>query len=206
MYEAIRLLISVIVLIILLYALKRIKKRNRLIISISTAVVLFIALCYLPFENYFFSFDSAASAYRYYDPTYKVELVVPGYDSDFVVAKSKKGSFNNKVVPKQKDGYKIATNIQTGIIEKYRDGHDDIFVDVYYHKNSDDFYLSVRNIDGETLEISDTMSSEFFEYKEADSRYNSGITYYYTSVKNPDNNYRLIINGEKIALDFIKYK
>lgn len=205
MYEIVRILISAIVLLLLLFALKKNKKHNRVIISVITACILFIALWYLPFENYFFSFKSAASAYKYYNyPMYKVELVIEGYDSDLVVARSNKGAYHNAPIPKEENGYKIATNIQTGVIEKYRDGYDDIFVDVYYHKDLDDFYLSVRNIDGETLEISDTMSSDFVEYKEADSRYNSGITYYYTCIKSPDSDYRLIINGEKISLDFRK--
>lgn len=203
MFLLVRILISAIVLLFVLYVLRENKCYIKIVISSLMVLMFFVILVFVPFENCFLSFDSAALSYKYYNPTNNVNLIVSGYESDLVVASSKQNVYNYMVIPKNKYGYMITTNIKTETIEKIRDRDNGVYIDVYHHKNIDDYYFSVYNIYGDYLNVSDSQSSEFVVFKEPDESYGTGIVYYYTSINNIENDYYLIINGEIVNLSFL---
>lgn len=199
MYGIVRIAIVLSILIfviILINKSKKIHKFRYYITGVVLSVVLVTVLAFIPFENLFVTFDSPKDVYRYVNlGADDVELIVDGSKSDFVV-----GEENNSntylIVPKTTDGWKVATGFNTNkIIKKVAD---EITIDIYQYKNTDDYFIVVFNANGGESQITDSCNSKFYSLKDTYSSSDKTYFTYYAHIKDFDSQYSINVNGNEI--------
>ena len=126
--------------------------RRQLRILIIGAIVLISISVFFPIENAFLTFSSPQTSYAY-NHLGKVELVVDGEKTSFVVAKKDNGDAY-AMIPKCKNGWKLGMGFRTNrVLRKLDDG---IVIYVYQDSNTEDAYLTVQDMDGNPIEIADS--------------------------------------------------
>lgn len=194
MFGILRVLIGFIIgLIIFICVFKFTKVKFRSWFSIILIVVLLITvLGFVPFENWVYNFKSAEEVYKYYSFSEdKAEIVIEGEQSDFVVGR-KKDTSTFLIVPKTADGWKIGVSINTKrIVQKFFDG---ITVYVYHYKNTDDYFISIFDINGGELNLSDDYNTNFYSLKKINDFYGKTFVTYYAHISNFNSQYRIILN------------
>lgn len=149
-------------------------------------------------EKPFVTFSSPETSYKYSElSSAKPEFVVDGQSSSFVVAYNKiKKTYSYSIVSKKGDRWTMKDNAKI-VKSTIKDG---IIINVYRCKNTDDYYLSICDIDFDRCAISDNRNSEFIYSDNAlDSRDEAFI--YYVYVKNINEQYQITVNGETIVFD-----
>lgn len=146
----------------------------------------------------FFSFDTPEAAYNYYTfGNTDVKLVVSGKCCDLVIG-DKQNSDLYLIVPKTKDGWKVGIGADTTKIIQRIIGN--IVVYVYQYKDTDDYFVTVFDTSGGTLEIEDSCNSNFLNLARKNNSTDKTFVSYHTSVVSLDNEYLLNINGTDISV------
>lgn len=174
------------------------RKRLCYVIASGTALILMIVLSFLPFENLFFTFDSPAEAYKYYNPRGSdVELVISGNECDFIVDAQKEAN-TVSIIPKTKKGWKISTGLDTR--RKKHIISNDVVVTVYQYKNTNEYFITIFNTDGGSATICDDYNTKFYSLeRNADWLSKTFITHY-AYIPDMGSSYTVKVNGKEIEV------
>lgn len=200
MYSFIRFFISIIffgILILLQKKFKSVSRRRYLIISTISSILFLFIITFIPFENTAFTFTSPEQAYNYYNSNGKIAEIIPGENCDFII-----GNIDNKrnisCIPKTEDGWKIGIPLHTKkILVTANNG---FTVIIYQYKNTTDYFIMVSDMNNTSVEISDSLDSQFVQTVFDTSDDNVKIYGYYAYIKGYNSDYELIINGTNIPL------
>ena len=200
MFIILRLIIGIIFLLFMVIIIK-IKFKYKFkgyIFSVILSVILVTAIAFLPFENLFITFDSPESVYNYVNfGKSNIELVVSGKNCDFIID-DKKNSYSYLIVPKCQEGWKIGIGSNTKrIMSKI---YNDIVIDVFQYKNTNDYFIVLLNTKGESINLKDSNNSVFYSLKKSNNQINETFITYFINVFNLDSEYWLSINGERIPV------
>lgn len=170
-------------------------KHINLIMVISTAL-LYVILLLIPVENLFVTFPSAEQSYKY-NHTANVKIVVEGKTTDFVIGKNK-NIYNPAIVPKSQAGWKIGMPLETKTVKNiFEEGY---AIEVYRYSNTDEYYLSVFNAQGNKCEISDSISSKYYEIQDRDNLFQEPLFHYYSYLENYSGQFSLFVNDSTITI------
>ncbi len=202
MYIIIRLIIGCVFFICSIIAINKskvIRKRVLCIIFTSLSMLLIIVLVYLPFENFFVTFDSPEAAYDYFDfGKSNIELIVEGDNCDFIIGREN-GNDTYLIVPKIADGWKIGIGSNTKrIVQKVSDG---IVLYVYQYKNTSDYFITVFDTNGGESSISDEYDTKFLSIERRNDTLGKTFITYYAHITNFNQQYSVIVNDNKIVLN-----
>ena len=199
MFGVIRILLIFLLSLIAFFIILRFSKNHpkRMFRIIAVVVLLSALLVFIPFENLVYNFKSAEEVYEYYYfSEEKVEMVVEGEQSDFVIGK-KNGTRTFLIVPKTSDGWRIGISLNTKkVAHKFFNG---FIVNVYQYKNINDYFVTVSYIKGGELSVSDYYNTKFYSLK--DGFLGKNFVTYYAHITNLNPQYSVIVNDNKIVLE-----
>ncbi len=199
MFIILRIILGCIFLLFSILVAKKIKKnKNRLTYLMITgiSIALVIALSFFPFENLFFTFDSPNAAYEYYKlGSSKIENVIEGAECDFVVDR-KDNSDSYLIIPKTSEGWKIGIGSNTKRIEqKIADG---IVIYVYQYGNTNEYFITIFDTNGEVLDLSDKYDTIFITSEKHNEVLEKTFTTYYAYIPEFTSDYIISVNGNNI--------
>lgn len=174
---------------------KMTRKAMKIGVSICLTVLLITLSACIPFEDLIITFQSPEEAFEYYSSrNANVKLIVNGENSDFVVGE-KDGTDIYLIIPKVTDGWKTGIGIHTKrILQKTCD---DIIVDIYQYKNTQDFYITVFQMNGKPLQISNNYNAQFYCLENQDAL--TGLFYvYYAAIPDYNEQFQLDVNGTQV--------
>lgn len=197
MFLIIRLVICLFLLSILIFLIRKSNinyKRIAYIVSCFVALFLSTALFFIPFENVFITFHSVESAYEYTGNS-TISLVVKGKNCDLVVG-NKNDIEEYLIIPKNKRGWEIGLGSYTKLI--YQQIIDNIAIDIYQYKDTNEYFITILNTEGGSCEISDDHSSDFLSLEKNNSYLNNTFITYYANIFNPNKDYKITVNGTNV--------
>lgn len=200
MYIVIRLMIGCVFLVCSTIAVKRspiARKRMRYMAFTGLSVLLVVLLHFLPFENFFVTFDSpkAAYAYSHWGKSH-IALIVEGTGCDLIVDRGK-DSDTYLIVPKTAEGWKIGIGSDTKRVEqKISDG---IVLYVYRYKNTNDYFITISDTNGGRAAVSDNYNTEILSLERYNEPLGKTFVTYYAHVAGFDPQYSVTVNGTPIV-------
>ena len=201
MFIILRLIIGFIFLLFMVIIIKKIKYKYKFkgyIFSAVLSIILITVIAFLPFENLFITFDSPEAAYNYVNfGKSNIELVVSGKNCDFIID-DKKTSYSYLIVPKCKEGWKIGIGVNTKMIMSKI--YNDIVINVFQYKNTNDYFIVLLNTKGESINLKDSNNSVFYSLEKSNEQLNETFITYFINVINLDSEYWLSIDGERIPI------
>lgn len=147
------------------------------------------ALFFVPIEDSFLTFNNREEAVAYVTDN-SVTHVLQGKVSDCVITKNSNNT-SMLMLPKTQNGYKVALESYVVRAEQYAD--DDIYINVFRFKNSNDYYMVITDFNSGYGEISDSCNSTF-EYEEITDEKLGTYCSYYCYIDGFDKNYSLTLN------------
>ncbi len=200
MYGLIRLCIGCIVFGCIKLKFKElIKTRRHKIYILVIAAIFSIIFMFIPFENLFITFSSPEKVFNYcYTKKTKVKLVVEGKDSDLVIGEDDDAHIY-LIVPKVANGWKIGMWTNTKLISY--EMYNSISVDVYQYKNTNDYFVSILDMNGGYSQITDSFQSEFSALEQPMDVLEKTYVTYYTNIQDFTDEYWINVNGEKIIVN-----
>ena len=200
MFGFVRLLLALLVFAVAFICIRKsgIKRKRAVTLVLACTAVITVSLSMLiPFENAFVTFHTPESAFQYINMKTKVKLTVDGENSCLVVGE--KGNVNQYlIIPKAADGWKLGRGADTKIIKSER--IDSVSVCVYQHQKTGDCYITVIDTEGKPVELHDTYKSVFTYLPEETVSPNKEYGTYYAYIPQPDEAYRLSVNGNNVTL------
>lgn len=173
-----------------------IHKRRWSIITFVIAIILTTISALIPIENALITFSSPKSAYNY-NNSGDVKLIVDGKKTDFVVG-AKGDTDIYAIIPKANSGWKIGMGLDTKrIIQTISDG---ITIYVYQYKNTNDYYITIFDTKGGSLDITDNRNSKFKYLDKSNSSLGRMFYTYYAYINEFNDQYALTINGKLIKI------
>ena len=203
MYNIIRLIICGIFLACSVIAVKksRVFRKHAFYTAFAClSIILFAVLAFLPFENFFITFDSPKEAYEYYNlGESNIELIVEGKDCDFIVD-CKNDSDTYLIVPKTSDGWKIGIGSNAKkIVQTFSNG---IALCVYQYKNTDDYFITVLDTNGGESTISDEYNTNFLSTERYNESLGKSFVTYYAHITNLKPQYNVTVNDQILFVSF----
>lgn len=201
MYSIIRIVIGGLFLVFSIAVIKRSKTTRKKMFygfSVFISIAIITVLAFFPFENLFMNFDSAKAAYEYY--TFEksdIVLTVEGNECDLVIDRKNSAHYAYLMIPKTTNGWKIGvgTNDKT-VFKTITNG---IIIRVDQYKNTNDFFITVYNSQGEETVITDVCNTEFKEVKDTFDELGKSFVTYYAYLPKYNEQYTLTVNGEVIT-------
>lgn len=200
MYGLIRLCIGCIVFGCIKLKFKElIKTRRYKIYILAIAAIFSLIFMFIPFENLFITFSSPEKVFNYcYTKKTKVKLVVEGKDSDLVIGEDDDAHIY-LIVPKVANGWKIGMWTNTKLISY--EMYNNISVDVYQYKNTNDYFVSILDMNGGYSQITDSFQSEFSALEQPIDVLEKTYVTYCTNIQDFTDEYWVNVNGEKIIVN-----
>ena len=174
------------------------RRISQYFIAVIFVFALVFVSVFLPVENLILTFETPESAYQYvsFGPA-DVKLVVNGKHSDLVVG-YKNGADELLIIPRNEQGYKVG--IGTDTREIAQKVVDNVIIQVFQYKNTDDYYLVVANTSSGMVDITDSYESDYI-YQESHNKILDEVYFtYYASLPDFDETYWVSINGEVVWL------
>ena len=201
MYILVRLLIVLGVGVLAAGAIKKssaLRKKLWYGLSAGVLALAFLVMAFIPFENYFFSFDSPEAAFAYYTKSSGVDLVVKGDFCDFVV--SRNGTTDTYlIVPKTIDGWKVG--IGSDLKERASLWKNGVMVSLFQYKNTDDDFLVISSTNGGEMEISASTPLTFDTLVNKNSYTQKNYVTYFAHIDSFSSPYEVIVDGDRILLE-----
>jgi hypothetical protein len=172
------------------------KKLRRKMLYIVAAVLLIlsdIALCELPVENAFVTFDSPESAAQYVGIDH-VSYIINGADTGLLIS-GETGNYQERIFPKAQDGWKLSGESATHIRGFY--SGTDAAIQLLQYKDTAEYYLVVIYM-GTPPALSDSNGSVFQLLQASDGYTTDSIFAAY--VPQYGANYAVTINGETVYI------
>lgn len=201
MYSFIRTLIGVVFLVCSFLVIKKSglgRKRPLYFACACLSFLLIGTLEFLPFENFFVTFDSPQAAYGYY--TFgkpNIVLVVEGDNCDLVIDRQSDAD-QYLLIPKTADGWKIGLGSDTK--SAFRKISDGTIIWGYRYKNTSDLFLMILNKDEEAI-VTDDRNTTFYSLEKYNPALETAIVVYYAHISDAQTPYSITVNGTKIALN-----
>lgn len=171
-------------------------KSKKYILSVIIVVLLITVSAFLPFENAMVTFASPEEAYNYYIfGTPDIRLIVNGNNSDLVIG-NKNGTDICLIIPKTTDGWKIGIGADTKTVAHLLT--DGITISVYQYKKTNDYYITVLDINGESSQITDSCHSSFSSVERTDSAKEKPYIMYCAHISSVSPQYSIHIDGNQI--------
>ena len=194
----IRLIILLLVLFPLLRKERVQKSKNKKTVAIILSAFLLAVSALIPFENLFVTFSTAESSYKYHNQGTPV-TTVDGQDTSLVVGQ-KGNTYIYNIIPKADNGWKLGMGYNMKNIYQSVDSADKNLINVFQYKNTNEFYFVVTNIEGENLQINDSINSEFVLSETSDKKWSASDCVYYAYVNALGSDYVLSVNGVDIPI------
>lgn len=172
------------------------KKLRRKMLYIVAAVLLIlsdIALCELPVENAFVTFDSPESAAQYVGIDH-VSYIIDGADTGLLIS-GETGEYQERIFPKTQDGWKLSGESATHIRGFY--SGPDAAIQLLQYKDTAEYYLVVIYM-GTPPALSDSNGSAFQLLQAGDGYTTDSIFAAYVPQYSAD--YAMTINGETVYI------
>lgn len=172
------------------------KKLRRKMLYIVAAVLLIlsdIALCELPVENAFVTFDSPESAAQYVGIDH-VSYIINGADTGLLIS-GETGNYQERIFPKAQDGWKLSGESATHIRGFY--SGPDAAIQLLQYKDTAEYYLVVIYM-GTPPALSDSNGNAFQLLQAGDGYTTDSIFAAY--VPQYGANYAVTINGETMYI------
>lgn len=202
MYSFIRTLIGVVFLVCSFLVIKKSglgRKRPLYFACACLSFLLIGTLEFLPFENFFVTFDSPQAAYDYYTlEKPNIELVVEGDNCDLVIDRQSEAD-QYLLIPKTADGWKIGINFDTKMI--FRKIANDTVIRGYRYKNTSDLFLMILCRGGEEATVTDDRDTTFYSLEKYNAALGTAIVVYYAHISDAQTPYSITVNDTKIALN-----
>lgn len=207
MMSTVRIIIAAIISIIVAVCLIKFTKIRKQYISVLTIAIILVVttvLAGVPFENAFMTFSTPEESFDYFhNKKIESQLVIDGEKSSLVIG-GENGDYTIQIVPKAEKGWKLARGVDTKVV--VNETVDGVAINVFQYKDTQEYYISVVNINGEEIEISDSYSSDFssLTYKNIsldNASLNKTIKTYYAYIDNFNEQYFITINGNEIPLN-----
>ena len=202
MFGYIRLAIGIIIFAFLFWLImksKIVRKRKFYVFSGIAAFGVVVALSFLPIENLFITFDSPQAVYQYMkNEKLENEIVIEGEHCDLIVNRKSNNYHEIFAVPKTSDGWKINAGIGFSMPGSYV--HDTVCIDLYQYKKTNDYFISVVDLEGGEIEISDKYNTKFYAIAEYNNSLKANYYSYYANISQLDSEYYIVINGKEIKL------
>lgn len=189
--------LAVILICFILFKKSNIRNKRRVFCFSLVAVIVLGTISYVvPVENALITFQSPESAFHYTNSG-DIELVLEGQNTDMVVS-SKNEIYTYTLLPKNNHGWKIGlgADIKT-IVQKISE---DVIVEVYQYKNSNDYFITVFVTDGGAADVSDNQGSTFYSLSQYNDVLDSYYDTYYAHIQNWNDQYILTVNGKTLNL------
>ena len=205
--STVRIIIAAIISIIVAICLMKFTKVRKQYISVLTIAIILVVttvLAGVPFENAFVTFSTPEESFNYFhNKKFESQLVIDGEKSSLVIG-GENGDYAVQIVPKAEDGWKLARGVDTKVV--VNESVDGVAINVFQYKDTQEYYISVVNTNGEEIEISDSYSSEFSSLTYKNIALNNGslnktIKTYYAYIDNFNEQYFITINGIEIPLN-----
>jgi len=196
MYGIIRMLFWLLIFVIVMLQVRKNKIANtkkNMVIIIVIICILWTGSMMIPIENCFVTFESPERSFNYINSE-SVKEIISGDTTDLVIGEG--NDYVYLIIPKNEKGWKLGRGIDFKTVAEFFD--DGIIVQVYRFKESEEYYVEVEEIKGNTCEIKDNEDSCFQESKYTvvnETRYR-----YYAYVPGIDDNYTLTVNGKDIPV------
>lgn len=200
-FIVIRIIVLSLVLFLLLKKDKVNKSKTKKIVIIAVSVALFVVSALIPFENVFITFSTPEASYKYHNQGTPI-ICVEGQDTDLIVGQ-KGDSYIYNIAPKTASGWKLGMGYELKNIYQSIDSANKNLINVFRYKNTNEFYLVVTNIEGESLSVHDNLNSAFVLSEKTGS---ANDYVYYTYINALDNNYVLSLNDIDIYLGELALK
>ena len=202
MYGLIRLCIGCIVFGCIKLKFKElIKTRRHKIYILVIAAIFSIIFMFIPFENLFITFSSPEKVFNYcYTKKTKAKLVVEGKDSDLVIGQDD-DTHIYLIVPKVANGWKISNAINMKHISHTYGMYNSTSVEVYQYKNTNDYFVSILDMNGGYSQITDSFNSKFSSLVQPIDVLEKTYVTYYTNIQDFTDEYWINVNGEKIIVN-----
>lgn len=171
-------------------------KKKYFFILLIMSVIFTTVSALIPIENDLITFSSPQSAYNYSNLG-KIKLILDGEKTSFVVGE-KSDTNNYSIVPKSNGGWKLGMKLDTEMV--YQKIYNGITIYVYQYKNTNDYYIVVSDTNGNPLNITDTLGSDFQCLNKSNNQINMTIYTYFAYIKSFDEQYTLNLNSDKIKL------
>ena len=188
LYNIVRILISVLLLAVCIFVIKKKvninKQRIVTVIAIFCCFSVAAVLELIPFENNFISFDTPEKVVQYYSNN-DIENILYGKDTCLVLTSGK--SNTRQLLNKQINGWNIQTEFNIKKTNTKSIGTD--YAYILSIDESADRYIMIRNVSGKELKLYDNLNSKFMQA-------NTGEYYAYLSDFSDD--YILYINGTEV--------
>lgn len=157
-----------------------------------------IVLVAFPIENMITNFSTPEIAFKYIMGNDRVVQIVDGEQSSFVIGE-KQDSYIYLILPKSDDGWEIDYGLNTKMImHKFVDN---LVIHVYQYKNSSEFYLTILNIDGGYMDVSDSIGTEFVKIEKTNDSINKTFVTYYAYIPNFNSQYQITVNNTIVELN-----
>ena len=202
MYSFIRALIGVVFLVCSFLVIKKSglgRKRPLYFACACLSFLLIGTLEFLPFENFFVTFDSPQAAYDYY--TFgkpNIELVVEGDNCDLVIDRQSDAD-HYLIIPKSADGWKIGLGSDTKRV--FQKIFDDVIIYAYRYKSTNDYFITVFDTNGGESTVTDEYGTSFLPLETYNEPLKKAFFTYYAYISNVKTPYSITVNGTKIALN-----
>ena len=200
MFMAIRLIIGGLCWGVAAYSIARHCLKNKhikLIIASAFTVICVAIFSFIPIENFVYTFPSPETAFRYYTGIQNVDIIVEGTQSCLVVG-ARNNSHTLLIIPKGEDGWKIGLGTDTKLISNRI--IDDSIILIYQHGSSTDQYLSITNLNEESITLSDAYDSSFVPLIQNEVQPDRSHATYFANIPNADKPYWICVNGKIITL------
>ena len=177
---------------------KPINKVVQYVGSMLISLVLIVTLLFLPLENLAITFDSPKDAYEYYKGgKSNIKLVVDGEKCDLIVD-CNGDTEAYLIIPKNAYGWKVGIGLDTKrIVQNVSNG---IITYVYQYKNTNDYFITVFDVTGKEINISDNCKSEFYSLEKHNDFLSKTYITYYAHISNFNPQYKLLVNGNNLEL------
>ena len=178
---------------------KSTNKRFHHVSVIIISVILIVVLSFLPFENFFITFDSAEESFRYYTlGESDIQLIIEGENSDFIIS-SKKNVDTYLIIPKTAKGWKIGIGSNTKRIVRKLDYGISVFV--YQYKNTKDYFITILDTNGGESKISDNYNTDFYSLEKYNRPLEKNFITYYAHIPDFNSQYTVVVNGKEITFN-----
>jgi hypothetical protein len=205
LFGLVRMVFIIILLVVFLLIMRILNitiTKKKLIIIIIVAMVMYTVSCFVPIENAFIKFSSAESSYEYMQ-TATIQEVIQGENTSLVLGEKWNEELPvTSIIPKSDDGWKLgmAADLKMrGVIII-----DGIELFLVQYKDTDEYYIRVKDDNKSKLRISDSMNSEFVCYTKSDTEQKEIRYLYYAFLNNLVEEYSLTVNDKLIEVDLAK--
>lgn len=200
LYAILRIFFVCALFVVIVYTLKKFSSNK----NKKGIIVFFLVLCIIlgevfslfPIENFFITFKSPQSAFKYYCSGEIVDII-QGDDSCMVVYSTGGNSYSHTIMPKNENGYKISSflNTKKSISQFNSNGT----YAVYNSSKTDDYYF-----DGMTNSLRNSILNNNFEADENTVvifGLNDEPIFIFALVYDVQDKYIMLSNGEKILIE-----